>query len=193
MKVFLFFVALFVVLSNPLTCVNFYNKIRLIIKNIFILHKTSGENLTFGKGGSISHRDFLRRNKNKGICIMQNCASLTVPNPSVFPSATITASNFDKNIMEYYGSIDEKYSTTKSISFAPISPILAGGTCGTSLAMHTSFAQANCTSITVWNPNLTFNSATISVPSDDLVLYGYEDSTTEAYAASKSITFVALD
>lgn len=57
----------------------------------------------------------------------------------------------------------------------------------------TYFNQENCTSITIWNPNLSFKSNTVAVKQDNLVIYGYKGSTAETYAASHSITFVPLD
>ena len=63
-----------------------------------------------------------------------NCTSLTVWNPeAVFDSLAITgvSSSSKFEIRGYSGSTAQKYAETKSLAFAPCSPILAMGRCGT--------------------------------------------------------------
>ncbi|GEM_PF-5678966 len=168
------------------------------------------------------------------VCIMQNCTSLTIENPSVvFPSNTITASNSNMDILGYYGSTAEEYAAAKSMSFAPIAPILAGGTCGTdviwylhengvlrisgtgamntvpwfnasyasritaidisegitSLYVGTYYNLSNCTSFTVRNPDTVIPNNAIVRPADGLVIYGEFGSTAEAYAEQIGVSF----
>ncbi len=63
----------------------------------------------------------------------------------------------------------------------------------TYLSPFTGFNQENCTSITILNKNITLAENYLAVARDDLVIYGYEGSTAQTYAESKSITFVPLD
>ena len=171
---------------------------------------------------------------NFTVCIMENCTSLVVPNPSiVFPSTTIAGPYANIEIRGYYGSTAEAFATTKSMSFAPISPILAGGTCGTSVSWYlhengvlrisgtgamttvpwngTSYTSqitaidisegitsipggvcyylSNCTSFTVRNPDTVIHSAAIRQPADDLTVYGEFGSTAEAYAEQIGVAF----
>ena len=168
------------------------------------------------------------------VCIMQNCTSLTIENPSVvFPSNTITASNSNMDILGYYGSTAEEYAAAKSMSFAPIAPILAGGTCGTDVTWYlhengvlrisgtgamttvpwngTSYTSqitaidisegitsipagvyynlANCTSFTVRNPDTVIHNLSIRNPSDGLIVYGEFGSTAETYANQIGVAF----
>lgn len=63
-----------------------------------------------------------------------SCASLTVWNPqAVFDPITITpiSSSTKVELRGYSGSTAQKYAEEKSLSFAPCSPILAMGRCGT--------------------------------------------------------------
>ena len=61
------------------------------------------------------------------------------------------------------------------------------------LSPFSGFNLENCTSITILNKNITLAENYLAVARDDLVIYGYEGSTAQTYAESKSITFVPLD
>lgn len=63
----------------------------------------------------------------------------------------------------------------------------------TALSSFTSFNQVNCATFTVLNPHAAFPTNTITVFNPDLIIVGFEGSTAETYAASKSITFIPLD
>ncbi len=63
----------------------------------------------------------------------------------------------------------------------------------TGISTFTYWGFSNCTSFTVFNSKASFAESTIMFPNDNLTLYGYKGSTAEAYAETKSITFVALD
>lgn len=171
---------------------------------------------------------------NYTVCIMLNCTSLAVFNPNtILPSNMLSVSMPNMDIRGYYGSTAEAFAATKSMSFAPISPILAGGTCGTGVSWHlhengvlrisgtgamttvswngTSYTSqitaidisegitsipagvylnlSNCTSFTVRNPDTVIHSAAIRQPTDDLTVYGEFGSTAEAYAEQIGVAF----
>ena len=171
---------------------------------------------------------------NYTVCIMLNCTSLAVFNPNtILPSNMLSVSMPNMDIRGYYGSTAEAFATTKSMSFTPISPILAGGTCGTSVSWYlhengvlrisgtgamttvpwngTSYTSqitaidisegitsipagvyynlANCTSFTVRNPDTVMHDISIRNPSNRLTVYGEFGSTAETYAKQIGVAF----